>query len=162
MLPLLKDEAQDILPCYTPSTKHARVQRGDFTFNTAKPLSQTQKQSEGVHLQIFFLLAANHSSGRSQEVKKKYINEKKDPDKHILWWSRTATRKSAPFPGWLRPPQSALSGGTQSTHSQGTQPSLRTSGWRSLWDAGHSSMSDVCEVSRISDCTKLPLAFHFH
>ncbi len=162
--PLLKVEAALLstkhLPCCTAGTKHARVQRGAFALTTAKPLSQTQMQSEGVHLQIFLLLATNHSSGRSQKVKKK--KKRTHPDKHILWWSRTATRKSAPFPGWLRPPQSALSGGTQSTHSQRTQPSLQTSAWWSRWDAGLSSVSDVCEVSRISDGTKPPLAFHFH
>ncbi len=73
--PLLKVEAALLstkhLPCCTAGTKHARVQRGAFALTTAKPLSQTQMQSEGVHLQIFLLLATNHSSGRSQKVKKK-------------------------------------------------------------------------------------------
>lgn len=76
--PLLKVEAALLstkhLPCCTAGTEHARVQRGAFALTSAKPLSQTQKQSEGVHLQIFLLLATNHSSGRSQEVKK--INKK--------------------------------------------------------------------------------------
>ncbi len=58
------------LPCCNAGTEHAWVQRGAFALTSAKPLSQTQKQPEGVHLQIFLPLATNHSSWRSQEVKK--------------------------------------------------------------------------------------------
>ncbi len=71
--PLLKVEAALLstkhLPCCNAGTEHAWVQRGAFALTSAKPLSQTQKQPEGVHLQIFIPLATNHSSW-SQEVKK--------------------------------------------------------------------------------------------